>query len=60
MPGAVRALPFLITIALLADPLRVGEVLPVVRPTLLPSVPRVYEKVYSAVQSRFETTFLFL
>jgi long-chain acyl-CoA synthetase len=42
------------TIALLADPLRVGEILPVVRPTLLPSVPRVYEKVYSSVQSRFD------
>jgi long-chain acyl-CoA synthetase len=40
------------TIAFLADPLRVGEVLPEVRPTLLPSVPRVYEKVYSAVQAR--------
>jgi long-chain acyl-CoA synthetase len=41
------------TIAFLADPLRVGEVLPTVRPTLLPSVPRVYEKIYSAVQARF-------
>jgi long-chain acyl-CoA synthetase len=40
------------TVTFLADPLRVGEVLPRVRPTLLPSVPRVYEKVYSAVQAR--------
>ena len=32
-----------------ADPLRVAEALPHVRPTLLPSVPRVYEKVHSAV-----------
>jgi long-chain acyl-CoA synthetase len=44
------------TIALLSDPLRVGEALPQVRPTLLPSVPRVYEKVYSSVQARFDTT----
>jgi long-chain acyl-CoA synthetase len=42
------------TIAFLADPLRVGETLPQVRPTLLPSVPRVYEKVYSLVQARFD------
>jgi long-chain acyl-CoA synthetase len=42
------------TIAFLADPLRVGEALPQVRPTILPSVPRVYEKVYSLVQSRFD------
>ena len=33
------------TIALLADPLRTAEALPQVRPTSLPSVPRVYEGV---------------
>ena len=43
------------TIAFLGDPLRVAEVLPQVRPTLLPSVPRVYEKVHSAVVARFDT-----
>jgi len=42
------------TIAFLADPLRVAEALPQVRPTLLPSVPRVYEKVHSAVIARFD------
>jgi long-chain acyl-CoA synthetase len=42
------------TIAFLADPLRVAEALPEVRPTLLPSVPRVYEKVHSAVLARFD------
>jgi long-chain acyl-CoA synthetase len=42
------------TIAFLADPLRVAEVLPRVRPTLLPSVPRVYEKVHTAVVARFD------
>jgi len=41
------------TIAFLADPLRVGEALPQVRPTVLPSVPRVYEKVHTAVQTQF-------
>jgi long-chain acyl-CoA synthetase len=40
-------------IAFLPDPLRVGEAMLEVRPTVLPSVPRVYEKVYSAVQARF-------
>jgi long-chain acyl-CoA synthetase len=39
------------TIAFLGDPLRVGEALPAVRPTLLPSVPRVYEKIYATIQS---------
>lgn len=40
-------------IAFLADPLRVAEAMLQVRPTVLPSVPRVYEKVYTAVQARF-------
>src|SRR5207344_1359340 len=42
------------TIALLADPLRVAAALPQVRPTLLPSVPRVYEKVHTAGIARFD------
>jgi long-chain acyl-CoA synthetase len=41
------------TIAFLPEPLRVAEALLQVRPTLLPSVPRVYEKVHAAVQLRF-------
>ncbi|MDQ3379337.1 MAG: long-chain fatty acid--CoA ligase [Actinomycetota bacterium] len=42
------------TIAFLPDPLRVAQAMLEVRPTVLPSVPRVYEKVYAAVQSRFD------
>jgi long-chain acyl-CoA synthetase len=42
------------TIAFLGDPLRVAEALPQVRPTLLPSVPRVFEKVHTAVVARFD------
>ena len=42
------------TIAFLPDPLRVAEALLQVRPTLFPSVPRVYEKVHAAVQARFD------
>jgi long-chain acyl-CoA synthetase len=42
------------TIAFCPDPLRVGEVLPAVRPTILPSVPRVFEKVYTAVRGQFD------
>jgi long-chain acyl-CoA synthetase len=42
------------TIAFLPDPLRVADALPQVRPTLLPSVPRVYEKVHSVVLARFD------
>ena len=41
------------TIALLPDPLRTAEALLEVRPTVLPSVPRVYEKVHSAVLAKF-------
>jgi long-chain acyl-CoA synthetase len=42
------------TIAHLPDPLRVADALPVVRPTVLPSVPRVYEKVHAAVLAKLE------
>jgi long-chain acyl-CoA synthetase len=42
------------TIAFLADALRVGEALPQVRPTVFPSVPRVYEKIHSRVQASFD------
>jgi long-chain acyl-CoA synthetase len=42
------------TVALLADPLRVADALLKVRPTLFPSVPRVYEKVHAAVVARFD------
>jgi long-chain acyl-CoA synthetase len=42
------------TTALLSDPLRVAEAMPAVRPTLLPSVPRLYEKVHTAVLGQFQ------
>ena len=42
------------TIAFLPDPLRAATELPRVRPTLFPSVPRVYEKVHTAVLAKFE------
>ena len=42
------------TLALCRDPLRVAEALPEVRPTLFPSVPRVYEKVHTAVIARLD------
>ncbi len=43
------------TIAFLPDPLRVGEVMPIVRPTIFASVPRVFEKVHAAVVAGFAT-----
>jgi len=42
------------TIAFLPDPLRAATELPRVRPTLFPSVPRVYEKIHTAVLAGFE------
>jgi len=42
------------TVAFCPDPLRIAETLPVVRPTLLPSVPRLYEKVHTGVLAQFE------
>jgi long-chain acyl-CoA synthetase len=42
------------TIAFCPDPLRVGEVLTTVRPTILPSVPRVFEKIHAAVVAKFD------
>jgi long-chain acyl-CoA synthetase len=41
------------TIAFLPDPRRIGEVMPEVRPTVLPTVPRVLEKLHSAVTGNF-------
>jgi long-chain acyl-CoA synthetase len=41
------------TIAFLPDPLRTADALLEVRPTVLPSVPRVFEKVHSAVLQKF-------
>ena len=42
------------TIAFCPDPLRVGEAAQQVKPTVLPSVPRVFEKVHTAVQDSFD------
>jgi long-chain acyl-CoA synthetase len=42
------------TIAFLPDPMRAAAELPRVRPTLFPSVPRVYEKIHAAVLAGFE------
>ena len=39
------------TIAFLPDPLQTAEALRTVRPTVLPSVPRVYEKIHTAIVS---------
>jgi long-chain acyl-CoA synthetase len=42
------------SIAFLPDPLRAATELPRVRPTVFPSVPRVYEKIHAAVVAKFE------
>jgi long-chain acyl-CoA synthetase len=41
------------TLAFCPDPYAVVEALPQVRPTILPSVPRVYEKVHDGVTAKF-------
>ncbi|HST16098.1 MAG TPA: long-chain fatty acid--CoA ligase [Gaiellaceae bacterium] len=41
------------TIAFLPDPLQAAVALPRVRPTIFPSVPRVYEKIHAAVTAQF-------
>jgi long-chain acyl-CoA synthetase len=42
------------TLAFCPDPYAVADALPAVRPTVFPSVPRVYEKVYAGVAARFD------
>jgi long-chain acyl-CoA synthetase len=42
------------SIAFCPDPLRVAEAAQQVKPTVMPSVPRVFEKVHSAVQASFD------
>jgi long-chain acyl-CoA synthetase len=42
------------TIAFCPDPLKVAEALTTVRPTVFPSVPRVYEKVHTAVSAALD------
>ena len=44
------------TIAFLPDPLQTAAALQQVRPTVLPSVPRVYEKIHTAVVSAIDET----
>jgi long-chain acyl-CoA synthetase len=41
------------TLAFCPDPYSVAEALPAVRPTVFPSVPRVYEKVHTGVTAKF-------
>jgi long-chain acyl-CoA synthetase len=41
-------------IAFLPDPLQAAAALPAVKPTVFPSVPRVYEKVHTAVVAKFD------
>ncbi|MGZ4394649.1 MAG: AMP-dependent synthetase/ligase [Gaiellaceae bacterium] len=42
------------TIAFCPDPLEVGDALLAVGPTVFPSVPRVYEKIHTLVQTQFD------
>ena len=42
-----------LTIAFCPDPRRLGEVMPAVKPTIMPTVPRVLEKVHTGVSANF-------
>jgi long-chain acyl-CoA synthetase len=44
------------TIAFVPDPTDIATAIPALRPTVLPSVPRVYEKIHTAVISAFAET----
>jgi long-chain acyl-CoA synthetase len=44
------------TVAFCPDPYQVGEALTEVRPTVFPSVPRIYEKIHTAITSAFDET----
>jgi long-chain acyl-CoA synthetase len=41
------------TVAFCPDPYAVADALPVVRPTVFPSVPRVYEKIHTGITKKF-------
>jgi long-chain acyl-CoA synthetase len=43
------------TVAFVADPARIAEALGVVRPTVLPAVPRIYEKIHAGVLDQIES-----
>jgi long-chain acyl-CoA synthetase len=45
-----------VTLALLPDPLGAAAALQQVRPTVFPSVPRVFEKIHTAVLAKFDET----
>lgn len=44
------------TVAFCSDPYAVADALVAVRPTVFPSVPRIYEKIHGAVVARFDAT----
>jgi long-chain acyl-CoA synthetase len=43
------------TVGFVADPTRVGEALSAMRPTVLPAVPRIYEKIHAGVLDQIES-----
>jgi long-chain acyl-CoA synthetase len=42
------------TVAFCPDPYAIADALPAVRPTVFPSVPRVFEKIHTGITARFE------